>query len=220
VKAERIAPPARGHACARDARSMAANDRSGRSSGRMKVSGSSSGSGNSRTLYDVGIPMLALAWPLFWLSFVPVVLIEAEVAHRQLGIDRKKALIVSATANALSTMVGIPVVWLGLVLVEFAVGSALPGGMSPHNVLLLFPLMAAWLGPVEDERIIFAAFVVLAIPFCAASIYLEYEVARRQLPDIDRAAVYKWARSANIYSYAAIIVAAAVYTAIQWNKTA
>ncbi len=121
----------------------------------MKDIRSSPRSDNSRTLYDVGIPMLALAWPLFWLSFVPVV-----------------------------------------------------------------PLMAAWLGPVEDERIIFAAFVVLAIPFCAASIYLEYHVARRQLPDIDRLAVYKWARSANIYSYAAIIVAAAVYTAIQWKRTA
>ena len=30
-----------------------------------------------------------------------------------------------------------------------------------------------------------------------------------------RAATYRWARTANIYSYAAIILAAAVYTAIQ-----
>jgi hypothetical protein len=184
----------------------------------MKDIGSSLQSGKSRTLYDVGIPMLALAWPLFWASFVPVVLIEAEVARRQLGIGRKEAVILSAKANALSTMVGVPIVWLGLVLVEFAVVTALPGGMSPRNFFALFPLMAAWLGPVEDVRIIFAAFVVLAIPFCAASIYLEYQVARRQLPHLDRAATYRWARTANIYSYTALILAAAVYTAIQWRN--
>jgi hypothetical protein len=186
----------------------------------MEHIGSSPQSGKCRTVYDVGIPMLALAWPLFWLSFVPVVLIEAEVARRQLGIGRKEAVILSAKANALSTMIGIPIVWLGLVLVEFAVGTALPGGMSPHKFLVLFPLMAAWLGPVEDVRIIFAAFVVLAIPFCAASIYIEYEVARRQLPNIDPAAMYRWARTANIYSYAAIILAAAAYTAIQCRNAA
>jgi hypothetical protein len=175
---------------------------------------------NSRTLYDVGIPMLAFAWPLFWLTFIPVVFIEAEVAHRQLGIGRKDAVILSAKANALSTLVGVPVVWIGLVILEMAVGSAMPGSMSTAKYVALFPLMSAWLGPTEDARVVFAAFVILAIPFCAASIYLEHGIARRQLPNIDRAATYKWARTANIYSYAAIILVAACYTVFSWLHAA
>jgi TRAP-type mannitol/chloroaromatic compound transport system permease small subunit len=69
-------------------------------------------------------------------------------------------------------------------------------------------------------RIVFAAFVFLAIPFCIASIYLEYRVARRRFPEIDAGRLYMWARTANIYSYACIVVIAAIYTLIQWHRTA
>ncbi len=172
-------------------------------------------------LFDVGIPMLAVAWPLFWLTFVPVVLIEAEVAHRQLGLGRKQAIKISAVANALSTLIGIPVVWVGLVLLEMAIGYSLSGVVTIDGwQYALFPFMAAWLFPTEDVRIVFAAFMVLVIPFYIASIYLESRVARRYLAHVDAALVWKWATTANALSYACIVVVAAVYTVLHWPKAA
>jgi len=164
--------------------------------------------------------MLAVAWPLFWLCFIPVVLIEAEVAHRQLGLTRPQAIKISAIANGVSTLVGVPVVWLALVLIEMAIGLSFPGSHSTGTWYALFPLMAAWLFPTDDVRIVFAAFVVLAIPFCLASIYLEARIAHRYLRQIEPALVWKWARSANILSYCGMVIVAAVFTVLHWPKAA
>ena len=36
---------------------------------------------SSRARADVGVPMLAVVWPIAWIAFVPVVLVEAAIAR-------------------------------------------------------------------------------------------------------------------------------------------
>ena len=42
---------------------------------------------------DAGLPMLVLLWPLSWIAFIPVVIIEAWIAKRILGLMWKQAFI-------------------------------------------------------------------------------------------------------------------------------
>ena len=110
---------------------------------------------------------------------------------------------------------------MALVLLEMAIGFSLSGAVTIDRWhYALFPFMAAWLGPTEDVRVVFGAFVILTIPFCVASIYVEGLVARRYLPNVDAASVSRWARTANILSYGFIVLLAGVYTMLHWPKAA
>lgn len=69
----------------------------------------------------------------------------------------------------------------------------------------------AWLGPAENGWIAYLAFVVLAIPFCAVSIFVEGHVARGMLPHTDPRKVMSWVTRANVMSYSLMIAAAMLY---------
>jgi hypothetical protein len=62
---------------------------------------------------DAGVPMLALVWPASWMLFIPIVAIEAWIARKVVGLTVKRCILASTAANAVSTLVGIPLVWGG-----------------------------------------------------------------------------------------------------------
>ena len=74
---------------------------------------------------DAGLSMLALLWPLSWIAFIPVVIIEAWIAKRILDLTWKQSFIKTGIANAYSTIVGIPLTWVSLVFIQLTL---LPGG--------------------------------------------------------------------------------------------
>jgi hypothetical protein len=161
---------------------------------------------------DAGIPMLVLVWPGAWLALVPVVLIEALVARRILELGWGRSLRVALVANLASTGLGIPVTWLGLVLVEMLgaavgmAGASLGVALEPGRWLEIafFPLMAAWLSDSAPWMVVAAA-IVLCVPFYFVSVWLEFFVARRFLPEFDRVQVKRWSRIANAVSYGLIV---------------
>jgi len=61
---------------------------------------------------DMGIPSPSVIWPGLWFLLVPVVALEAAVAKRVLRLSWKAAFRVSGEANLVSTLVGIPLMWL------------------------------------------------------------------------------------------------------------
>lgn len=40
---------------------------------------------------NIGIPMLALAWPVHWIAYLPVVIIESEYTRVRLDLSRKES---------------------------------------------------------------------------------------------------------------------------------
>jgi hypothetical protein len=100
---------------------------------------------------DAGIPMLFVVWPGAWLVLVPVVLIETFFARKLLRLSFGRSLKVVFVANLVSTGVGIPITWLGLLLVELPAG-LLGAAFESHRwvQVALFPFEAAWLGPMEQ----------------------------------------------------------------------
>jgi hypothetical protein len=67
---------------------------------------------------NAGIPMLALSWPIQWLAFIPVVAGEAAIAAKPLHLPYRATLKPVAIANLWSTLIGVPIAWFSMLLLE------------------------------------------------------------------------------------------------------
>lgn len=161
---------------------------------------------------NMGIPMLALAWPAHWAALLPVIAVEGFIGQRTARMPIGHALKVSAFANLWSTFIGVPVVWAALFAVEVVLGIGL-SQIDPvwGNHWLLFPLSAAWLGPDADVWQVYLAFVILAVPFCIGSIWIETRVALRMCPTHAPATIRSWMRRANFWSYVLLVSVAVAF---------
>jgi hypothetical protein len=173
---------------------------------------------------DTGVPMLVLIWPASWILLLPIVLVEAAIAYRLLGLKARRSLLVSAVANTVSTLVGIPLTWAVLAAAEILAtkGGRAYGLYTWPRRLLAFTVQAPWLVPYEEhlDWLIPAAAIVLCIPFFFVSVYLEYQVARRVLKEIGPERVRHWSWRANLATYGAIVMALAVMLALALRQHA
>ena len=98
---------------------------------------------------------LAVMWPPAWLLLLAIVPVEGYFARRILSLDWRSALGLSLRANLVSTLVGIPLTWFVLLLVEFGTGYAVyllkvDEASVPSAVqrAVAITVLAPWLGPV------------------------------------------------------------------------
>jgi hypothetical protein len=149
--------------------------------------------------------MLALSWPVQWLAFFPVVAGEAAMLSSSLACPYRQALKLVAVANLASTLVGVPVAWFAMLLIEGAGGALL--SVLPEHIAnsaafryASFPLFAAWIGgssPLEVK----GAFVVLMGVFCWVSVLSERWVLARYRPMLDANVLSRSVVRANVASY-------------------
>jgi hypothetical protein len=157
--------------------------------------------------------MLALVWPAQWIGLLPIVLIEAAVFQVAGNVPWRQSVWPIAKANFLSTLVGIPLAWVALLAVQFAVSSVVistvPADVSGSAFIryLLFPLLAAW-APAGNHWEIYAAFLILAIPFCAVSIQVEGRCLKGKFLRHDHKRLFAITRAANIASYMVLCLGA------------
>ncbi len=174
---------------------------------------------------DAGIPMLMLVWPAAWLLLLLIIPLEAWFARRMLGLSWRRVLGVSALANLASTLVGIPVAWILLVILEMGTGLTIAaadarGWRIPEAVqnALGIALMAPWLGPNARPWMVPAAAAFLCVPFFLVSVLCESLVARRRLADCDTREIRRWAWFANGFTYSiafVVLVVLAIHAALQ-----
>lgn len=154
---------------------------------------------------NAGIPMLALSWPVQWLAFFPVVAGEAAMLSSALERPYHQTLKLVAIANLASTLVGVPVAWFAMLLLEGAGGlllSVMPERIADSTVFRYasFPLFAAWIGGSSSLEVK-AAFLVLMGVFCWVSVLSERWVLARYVPSVDIKSLSKSVVRANITSY-------------------
>jgi hypothetical protein len=149
--------------------------------------------------------MIVVVWPPAWLLFIPVCVIEALIAKRVLALPFVQCAKLSLVANAWSTLVGIPLTWLALVLIEIGggLGVSLSGVKSNSNWIVLAPLSAPWLGPSMRTWHLFAASAFLCLPFLLVSIRVERWSVGKHVPAQQ---ARRWAYIANFATYLPIIV--------------
>lgn len=154
-------------------------------------------------LANTGIPMLVFAGVPMLLSLPAVVYVEAKVLRRLLQTPWWRTVGAVAAANAVSTVVGVPVAALVLALIDTL---AEPGLVDRYieNASAIF-LFAS---PESDPRgsALAVAALLLLLPFYAASAAIEGYVIALMWKRDDVARVVKMSFRANAVTYALFAV--------------
>lgn len=158
-------------------------------------------------LLDIGLPMIAVYWPLAWLAFIPIVLVEAYIGFRTLDVRFGRAIIASTVANLFSTLLGIPLTWFVLALIELLAFGSARGFATPLQKIYAVTVQSPWLVPYEEHFhwMVPVAAVVLSIPMYVMSVLSEYLIVRRLLPTIDRKLIWRCQLKGNALSYTLLV---------------
>ncbi len=157
---------------------------------------------------NAGVPMLFLMWPVSWLLLVPIIIVEGAVLRNFIDLTRRRSVLVSAAANAASTLFGIPLTWLILLGIEVFLTDASAYGLeTPVKRLLAFTVQAPWLNPYESALhwLVPAASLVLCVAFFLVSVFSERLVVRLLEPHADPVAVARWSWRANLITYGVVV---------------
>lgn len=153
---------------------------------------------------NAGVPMLFLVMPVFGIALVPIIIVESIYLSKRLLLTRASAAKIVTTSNLVSTIVGIPLTWLLLVVVQMATGGGGAYGVDTAiGKVLAVTWQAPWLIPYEQEMdwMLPVAGIVLLIPFFFASWWSEYFVSRKMLLSHSNHEIKVTVRNANLISY-------------------
>jgi len=174
-------------------------------------------------LANAGLPMLAVVWPLSIPALIPVVAVESYVLGRLSGMGIRPFLGSVFRANLLSIVVGLPLCWGALVVLEFilaqgVVSSGLSLSYPPREFteVLRIMLMAPWLGPISQGAgwYVPVATMILLVPFCIVSYWVEARYLMGHSPLSGMADGRRAVWQANLLSYALLLVACLGWLAV------
>jgi len=155
---------------------------------------------------DPEVPLLGAVWPGSWAGLLLIIPVEAVIGVCFIGFGRKQAVKISTYANLISTLLGIPLAYIGLIMVAVLTEHWGEGSNSGLDRLYDVTLGSAggfeypdWTAP--------CARMFLCIPFFFVSVWSEYLLARKMLPKDDRPRALRWSWRANITSYSLIFLA-------------
>jgi len=166
--------------------------------------------------------MILVEWLAVILALVPVILIEAAVYRRKLGITYGKALYPAGVANLASTFVGYPLAWilrligqlvltLLMLLVMKIVGEPAVRSIGATTFNLMGVVVySAWLPGDGGLWTLPAASLVGLVPAYFVSVYSEAWVLRRLMRGEDRPAIMALSYKANLASYFLLVAIAGV----------
>jgi hypothetical protein len=166
----------------------------------------------SSLLANAGIPMIFWQLPAAAVIFLPVVLAESLIALPILKQPFVPIFLRVGAANALSTFVGLPVAWIGMVIVNIATtGGRAHAFETPWGAFQSIVLQASWLVPHEGQMLwlIPAATLVLLVPYFLTSVIVERWLMRRLFSHVDQGKIRRVAWAANGVTYSGL----AAYTA-------
>jgi len=164
---------------------------------------------------DAGVPMIAFTFPAMIVAFIPIVFIEAIVYSFSLKIKYKNAIFPSFISNLKSTLVGIPVTWAYLLLVQLlgALLMTLFANVFPKIPALhrAFTLLAqiAWFLPFEENQynwMVPTAAAIGLIPTYFISIKIEFEAIKKYFKDVDEFRLKQVVKKANTVTYIILFI--------------
>jgi hypothetical protein len=172
---------------------------------------------------NVGVPMIFITLPQMLVALVPVIAIEALYARRALRLSQRQAFTSFGVANLVSTLIGIPLAWGALVLLQMATGAGHPGIETPWHRFLAVTWEGAWLVPYRGYEhelywMVPAATLFLLVPFFFASWWVEYLIVARLLRPLDRSEVRRATFRANLLSYGLLTLIALVRLVIAFGN--
>lgn len=156
---------------------------------------------------NIGVPMLAVVWPVSWLLLLPIIFIEAKIACNIANLPFKRGTISSVWANCISSLVGIPLCWGAMLAIQFVIpdGNSGRGLATFGDRLFAVTVQSPWLVPYKSEMywMIPAASAFLLIPFFLISVYIERWVFKKA-SGCSLEVASRWAWLANGVTYGGI----------------
>ncbi len=165
---------------------------------------------------NVGVPMVFITLPYMIVSLIPVILIEAYIVLKILGLPYLRSCKIMTISNLVSTLIGIPITWIILVLLEiFTVGDGALGLGEPATRLMAVTWQAPWLIPYESNLywMIPSATLTLLVPFFLASWSIEYHVSKMLLRKTDKRILNSVIFKANLTTYIIYLVLTGIWLA-------
>jgi len=153
---------------------------------------------------NAGVPMIFLVMPAFALSIIPIIIVEAIYIAKYLELSGKESVKTVTISNLVSTIVGIPLTWGILVVIQIVTGGGSAYGLNTAvTKILAVTWQAPWLIPYESDLhwMIPIAALVLIIPFFFVSWWSEYFVTKILIKNIDTSKIKKVVRNANLITY-------------------
>lgn len=162
-------------------------------------------------LANAGVPMLFVQMPLLLISLPVVIAVEAALCKRWLGVSWKLAWRSAGLANVLSTVVGFPILWIALVVIQMVVGGGgVPKLTEPWFSVYTVTVQAAWLLPFEERLywMIPTACMVLLVPAFFVTVFIETKVYRATLGEtLGRMSVPRATWSMHLVTYGLLLAA-------------
>ena len=176
-------------------------------------------------LADAGITMIAMTLPPMLMLLIPVIVVEGLLCKKWLGLTNWDAMKSNAVSNLVSTIVGVPLAWGIMLVLQFAAIASVDrlnflNSNSPLATAIAFLLHSAWIGPAEGNREwwIPAAILVLLVPFFLASYGIEYTVMAYMIgmpaggpENLTYPRVRKAVRNANLATYGMMFIATSIW---------
>ena len=158
---------------------------------------------------DAGLPMLFLVTPIYWFALFPIIGIEWWILRKKLPeISDTRLMISASVSNIMSTIIGIPIAWVCMLIIQRLVPGA--DGVFPdfHPFWQYFfgvTVQAPWLLPHESDLgwMVPTAFIFLLIPFYLMSCFIEvlFSVPILKTKSYDIRTIVRSVCVANIWSY-------------------
>lgn len=170
---------------------------------------------------DIGVPMIFVTLPYMVIGLIPIILIESYVLVKKLKIPFKQTIRISVIINIVSTIIGIPITWVFLVLFQMVTGGGRSYGLQTSlQKFLAVTWQSPWLIPYESDLnwMIPSATLVLLIPFFFASWFIEYRIAKNILKQIWASILKKGIFAANLISYTILFAFTVVWLIIAIKK--
>ena len=152
---------------------------------------------------DAGVPLISVFWPPMWLALIPVVLIEAYINKRLLGVSLRQTLVPATYGNLASTLLGIPFMWIVLASMEFGFFGTTYRMDTIPGKLYAVTIQSPWLIPYEEELrwMVPAALLIFSIPCWIVSVLVEAPINGIILSNSRRKSVWRATAISNVASY-------------------
>jgi hypothetical protein len=161
-------------------------------------------------LANAGLPMLAVFIPVFAWAIIPVVLIEGVVFRQAMSTSWNRSFANSMIANIISTVAGVPLSWILLVVAQISIGGGggfLPVGSRSEMTHVLFG-QVAWYPPYPLEVLAWLvprAMLLLILFFFMISTLIEFIVIRKRQQKLQALVILKGVVIANVTTYGLIL---------------
>jgi len=157
--------------------------------------------------------MIFLTLPAMLIALIPVFIIEAYIIKGRLLLRMKQSLATSFMSNLVSTVIGMPLAWSVLALIEMLLTGGRAYGLQTFwGKFVSVVVQAPWLIPYEEDFywIVPSAILVLLVPFFFASWWSEYVLTRWLLrtENLPKDRILNAVLVANLYTYSLLALVA------------